>query len=439
MERLSKSKFKWFITGTPSGLKTPKPFFKKYFGNDFEYKFMTIKNTNTYVNQSIILPPPKRFIIKCLTPREINIIKNFISPGIMQMVNAGNTNEAIRALNCNVDTEDNIFKVLTRQINDKLRNYRIEYDSEKKKKYQIKADKEIKLKRITGYIKKTEEKLKDIKDKIYGLNDEYCLVCMDKFEENKTILQCCNTMFCFDCITVTLGEGRKNTCPGCMQKITQNDIHVINHDVKKNIEKEEELIKDKMDALREIIINKKDGSFIIFANYTETFTKIEKELTKINVPYHILKGQESTVNKYISDFKEKKVNVLMLNAKFFGAGMNLEMTTDIIMYHRFTDEMEEQIIGRAQRLGRDIKLPLNVYYLVHDNEKQTFKNNFCFKDKIIGINDLVEDIKNNNSNIDVLSDYLKEDLEEKNNSRNNYNNYDYDYNYDDYIENIKMG
>ncbi len=105
----------------------------------------------------------------------------------------------------------------------------------------------------------------------------------------------------------------------------------------------------------------------------------------------------------------------MLNAKFFGAGMNLQMTTDIIMYHRFTDEMEEQIVGRAQRLGRDINSTLNVYYLVHDNEKQTFENNFCFKDKIIGINDLVDDIKSKqktNILLDDSEDGSDEELEE---------------------------
>ena len=222
-------------------------------------------------------------------------------------------------------------------------------------------------------------------------------------------------MFCFDCITVTLGESRKSSCPGCMQRITQDDLCVINDKVKKEKKKEIKLVKDKMDALKDIISNKKDGSFIIFANFTETFTKIEKELKDIGVPYHILKGQGSTVQKYITDFKEKRVNVLMLNAKFFGAGMNLQMTTDIIMYHRFTDEMEEQIVGRAQRLGRDINLPLNVYYLVHDNEKQTFENNFSFKDKIIGINDLVDDIKdkqNKNLLLDDGSDFDDESSDE---------------------------
>lgn len=106
--------------------------------------------------------------------------------------------------------------------------------------------------------------------------------------------------------------------------------------------------------------------------------KLKKKLSELNISYHILKGQASTVQKHIDDFKNKKVRVLMLNAQFFGAGMNLQMTTDLIIYHRFTKEMEEQIIGRAQRLGRTC--PLNVYYLIHDNESANIEDKFNFED-----------------------------------------------------------
>ena len=46
----------------------------------------------------------------------------------------------------------------------------------------------------------------------------------------------------------------------------------------------------------------------------------------------------------IENFKNGEITVLMLNAKFYGAGMNLQMATDIVIYHRFSKEMEEQII-----------------------------------------------------------------------------------------------
>mgnify|MGYP007063469260 CR=1 FL=1 len=42
------------------------------------------------------------------------------------------------------------------------------------------------------------------------------------------------------------------------------------------------------------------------------------------------------------------------------------MTTDIIIYHKLTKSMEEQVIGRAQRIGR--KDSLKVTYLQFDSE-----------------------------------------------------------------------
>ena len=57
----------------------------------------------------------------------------------------------------------------------------------------------------------------------------------------------------------------------------------------------------------------------------------------------------------------------MLNAVNYGSGLNLQSATDIIIYHELNSELETQVIGRAQRLGR--KEGLNVYYLFHENEK----------------------------------------------------------------------
>ena len=85
-----------------------------------------------------------------------------------------------------------------------------------------------------------------------------------------------------------------------------------------------------------------------------------------------------------------------MNAKNFGAGMNLQCATDIIMYHRFSKEMEEQIIGRGQRLGREGTL--NVYYLIHDNESSSYVddkfNDMNFQEWMENIDDRDDEIYN---------------------------------------------
>ena len=419
--------FTWLITGTPSGLRR-KPFMYKIFKDEMAGldSLLVIKNDETYINQSIKLPPPKRLKIKCLSPREINIIKNLIPPSILQMINAGNSEQAIRALNCNIDTNDNILQVITKNIIDSIKNKKLELQIAQSSdiKFASPTQKiiyEQKIKQIESQIEKLNNKYDEIKKKIYELNDTTCPVCLDEFT-NPILVSCCNNTFCFDCLAVSLGELKTSNCPYCRQKITKDKMHIFQSEsitkIDKLIKEENKYeIKDKLDVLIDLILKKPDGSFMIFAGFAETFNKIEKKLKDLSLSYHILKGHNSTVKKHIDEFKEKKIKILMLNAEFFGAGMNLQIATDIVIYHRFNKEMEEQIIGRAQRFGRSMSEPLNVYYLLHDNESNDIENNFNFQDQTdIHYTDWLEqEIKNNKQ--PVLEQNIKiekkEDKEDK--------------------------
>ena len=68
----------------------------------------------------------------------------------------------------------------------------------------------------------------------------------------------------------------------------------------------------------------------------------------------------------LNGFKTGVNNVLMLNSKFNGAGINLPMTTDVIIYHKLNKDLEKQVVGRAYRLGRTG--PLSVHKLYYINE-----------------------------------------------------------------------
>lgn len=417
--------FMWLITGTPTGLSTQKSnyltkfFLSIYDSNSILNDFFVFKNDDKFIEQSIVLPNPKRLKIKCLSPKELNIIKNLIPSSVLQMINAGNSEEAIKALNCNVDTNDNILQVITKNILDNIKSKEIELEIENKKVYDLCQQKEheSKVKLIENQIIKLQEKYENIKKKIYEINDSHCPVCMGELI-SPIITECCKSCFCFDCLAVSLGELNTNKCPNCRQIITNSDIHVIS-EYKENdskiISKKYDL-KDKLDVLIDLVQNKPDGSFIVFANYVETFVKIEKKLIELGISYHILKGQASVVKKNIDDFKEKKVKVLMLNAEYFGAGMNLQMTTDLVMFHRFRYEMEEQIIGRAQRLGRTT--PLNIYYLLHENESEETYYNFNFEEQgSIYYMDWLENDKLNTNNV---IDFNEDQLIPKNNNEEEY-------------------
>ena len=188
--------FLWLITGTPTGLIAsykPIPFIGKFYKDDSLNisKSLVIKNDDNYVDQSIILPHPKRFKIKCITPKELSIIRNLIPGNVLQMINAGNSEQAIKTLNCNVDTNDNILQVITKNLTDSIKNKEREIEFEKGRIVigDLIKEKEQRLNFLTNQLIKLNEKYENIKTKIYQLNDEYCPVCMDEFN-NPTLVSC---------------------------------------------------------------------------------------------------------------------------------------------------------------------------------------------------------------------------------------------------------
>lgn len=373
--------FFWFITATPSALlHRPKPFIKNLLGL-FEYEFIKIvqvKNKKEYVEESIKLPKPNRLIIDCLTPKEIQIIEEIVPNHVIEMINAGNMDEAVKHLNCNVDTSDNIFQVISNQLRESIGNANLQLEYEKKKKVHgiNKEKKKITIKQIESNIKRLESKLKSLEDKIKSLNEEVCPVCMCDFEEDSDValLECCNSLYDVECLMVFMAD--KNTCPMCGQNVNKSMIHIMGSKEKEeqNKGKKKNIKKDKLDVFMDILDKRipENGRFLVFASHTATFSKIITRLIKNDIKYEVLKGTNDQVEKKVNKFKNGEVPILMLNAKFFGAGLNLQMATDLVLFHRFDDELEEQVIGRAQRLGRTE--PLNVYYLLHQNERNPLNN-----------------------------------------------------------------
>ena len=77
----------------------------------------------------------------------------------------------------------------------------------------------------------------------------------------------------------------------------------------------------------------------------------------------------SGINNIIKKFKSNEDNsydILLLNSKYCGSGINLENADIVIIFHRMSIELENQIIGRAQRIGRTNAL--KVYKLLYENE-----------------------------------------------------------------------
>jgi SNF2 family DNA or RNA helicase len=103
------------------------------------------------------------------------------------------------------------------------------------------------------------------------------------------------------------------------------------------------------------IINRK-GKILIFSSYDVSFDIIRRSFDLYKINYAELTGSKATRESKIKKFHEGKVDVIFLNSRFSGAGLNLQDCTDIIFYHDMDRDTREQNIGRALRIGREIDL-----------------------------------------------------------------------------------
>ena len=371
--------FNWFLTATPTSIfyKSCRRYVNKIFGyNKNLLQYFIVKNKDEYVDKSVVLPKPCVFMINTMLHKVVSAIHDLIPQDVLNLINAGNMKEAVAKLNCDMDTEENIIKVLTDKVITELHNLKKEL---KYVKSLIPTDLDAHEKRISKIktdIGRCKTKLQTVNERIDSIKDDCCFICADAFD-TPTILDCCKSVFCLKCVVSALKMG-DNKCPYCRHVIKSGkEYHVISGESdkrKKRVEKKNAIKgfneMDKSDVLEQILssISKNENSpkILIFSDYTQTFDKITKNISKAKLRYSLLSGVPAHITNVINDYKAGNINILMLDSQHYGSGLNLQDTDYLILYHRMTPELETQVIGRAQRFGR--KKILRIIYLVNESE-----------------------------------------------------------------------
>jgi len=364
-----KCNFIWFLTATPSGIRTVRRNYIRTLVslmNDYTINNIIIKNNDEYVDESMNLPNLNQILIKCLTPKELQIIKEYVDDEIINMLNAGNVHDAIKKLNCNIETSENILEVITKKFKKELHNKHNELEYQKKNIPDDKKAHDEKIKKIEDKIKELESKCKGMEERIKSFKEENCPICFNEFN-SPMLTPCCNNLFCIQCLTLC------KSCPMCRSGLDITKCILIDDKKTEKVEsKKEHVLCSKVDNLITLIKKKPHGKFLVFSNYDRTFDNLNQQFLDNNISFNKLLGSNVVINSIIKKFESGQIKVLMLNAINYGSGLNLQMATDIVIYHELDVELETQVIGRAQRLGR--LDPLNVYYLFHENENINCKN-----------------------------------------------------------------
>ena len=372
----------------------------------FRPLFSIVRNNLEFISDSIKIPEPIIEYIKCYTPAHLSAISSAIDSDALKALNAGDMEKAIELLGCEQCSEESLVEQVTKKIRQKklvventlsgkkteLEGIVTEYENIKllmksfiddvgdcsdpdtyaliieqkqliqNKKNTLKAS----IKQFTSQFVDLTNKIEGIESRITDIGNKNCPICYST-AEGACITPCCRNVFCLECLTMAITTSAKKDCPLCRTSIDMKDVNIIINDTSnKNIEKPEDQLPNKIDKLMEIIMSNPTKRFMVFSEFEGGIDKIKTKMDSLHINYSGIKGSTASIDKKIEAFKNKDFNVLLLNAKFFGAGLNLQFTDEIIIFHRMSKDLEKQVIGRAQRIGRTNSLKIN--YLCYDNE-----------------------------------------------------------------------
>ena len=351
--------FYWLVTATPDSItslhrKCEGSFMKEllnYRWTDFETQFFNIiiRHSPEFIKASFNMPKTFHYYHECYQPL-YNAIKNFVNPKIKTMIEAGNISGAITCLGGEIT--DNIFDVIKRKKQEEL------LEIETKIQIYTLRNCEEGISEWVDKKNKTLNQINDIENKFKNILKDPCPICLEKLD--KPLLEPnCQNIFCGSCIFKWI--EKKNTCPLCRNIVdTSKLIYIQEEKLEDNLKLPKKML-SKPEKLLDIIKSNPDGRFLVFSDEQESFIFISKILIDHNILFIEIKGSVKTIEKNLEFFKSGKINVLFLNSNTSAAGINLKETTDIILYHKMSTNNENQIIGRANRIGR-IK-DLNVHHL----------------------------------------------------------------------------
>ena len=352
--------------------------------SDFDFtvsrlKHIILKNSDSFIDASFQLEEVEMNTIHCKSPSVLSIIKDLVPDEIINLVASGNIEHAITKISSEKTNQLNLVDVLTKKTQQDLENLHFELEMKQKINYTTEKQKQQTIERVLVRIEETKKMIETITDRARSSVQDECLYCCTDDIQKPTITRCCQKAFCFECITAWLSDH--NTCPNCSLTCGVDSLVIIDenqssqHTLKATNDPEPTIhMKTKLESIRAIIDNNPSGKFLVFAAWDNSFQCVEKELKSVGKEYEIIKGSGGRVHSIVEKFKspDSNLNVLLLNSKCFGSGLNLENTTDIIIFHKMDTDMEKQVIGRGQRYGRKGKL--RVWKLFYDFEESSSVN-----------------------------------------------------------------
>ena len=332
-------------------------FFENYMTDNLNRYYQVLRTRKKFLDDSLALPAFSRRYIMCEAPPGEVVVRQFLTPQLREMLNAGNTEGALRSLGVKEESETSLADAVIQNMQKELRRAEQTLAFKEQLEYASQGAKESALAALEKKIGSLKSQLESIKERIETNRKADCPVCYESLvEETPILLQCCNNFICSKCVLQYI-TGKPNgsvACVWCRVPINPEKLTAVSK--KKNIVVALQSKPGKIESvLREIKANP-EGKFLLFCKYHDIFSKIKQQLEQENITTEILQGNKDMIASAVDRFRSGASKVLCLQSDIQCAGLNLEAATDIFILHKMDITTEQQIIGRAQRLGRQTSL-----------------------------------------------------------------------------------
>jgi len=382
-----KSNFLWFITSSVNDISNHRNYgFIRDTIDNYNIlngqmsNFVKIKNKDDYIDSSLKLLPSRERIIKCRSSIILNIFEGIINQEVKDMLLAEDIQGVVNYLGITSINNQDIVNVICSNMEKDLENAKLMYRAKEQMHYLNEQAK-------TEALQKAQEKITSIEAKISGVKQRIIESNIDPIMfleiENPVITACCNNKFDLESITnyydFQLKQTGRNTginCPLCRKPLDLKKLMYIGEskmskiggggvEVTSWISEEH----TKIENLEKILCDEipKDKKILIFSEHEGNFDCYLKAFAKSGRNnLSAVKGSISHITNLLGKFNSGEIPNLFLNAKYCGSGLNLEKTDVVIIMHKMSQDNIKQVIGRAQRIGRQGQL--DVYFLFAENE-----------------------------------------------------------------------
>ena len=190
------------------------------------------------------------------------------------------------------------------------------------------------------------------------LAEQNCVICQEDLK--KPVSLSCLHVFCGECLMAYFKSCLSPTgladkiavCPMCRTAIRQQDIFRLTESKAVGRPPSCRLHLSKDEMILSLVQSSPRGKFIIFCNYDAAFRQLACKFIQEKISHSELKGHSEV--KTLTRFKKGEIQVIMLNSRNNGSGIDISCATNIIFYMRIADPSEDsQALARAQRVGRE--------------------------------------------------------------------------------------